>query len=268
MSERYSRVYTLPSALYCADFPVVIEAGALNKDKKTEKILGQLKFVSVTDRPIKAMSIVLDCYDTAQHPVGEPIKFDYLDLATERDVPFGQKMPITIPNDSVREIKPRVTQIIFADHDVIQAEDFVWEPLPEQNTLDSVLDAGLADQYRRDTFEKAEYEPIALNSLWRCACGKLNTAEESCCHSCSFEKAKEFQALDRSTLNENREAFEAEKAEEARRQQAEKARLQRLRAEQAAKARRAENKKIGIISAVVIALALVARLLFEAITMK
>lgn len=59
MSERYSKLFTLPPNLYSEGAPVVIAAGALLKDNETGKVLAQLKIQNISDKPIKAVTVKL-----------------------------------------------------------------------------------------------------------------------------------------------------------------------------------------------------------------
>ncbi len=47
MAERYTKLYTLESALYAEGAPVIIAAGALLDDSVTRRTLVQLKFISL-----------------------------------------------------------------------------------------------------------------------------------------------------------------------------------------------------------------------------
>ena len=76
MSERYSRLFTLPENLYAVGSPVVIAAGTLLKDNQTGKIVAQLKLKSISPKAIKAVKVRLDLFDTAGKPIDEPVVYD------------------------------------------------------------------------------------------------------------------------------------------------------------------------------------------------
>ena len=57
MSERYSRLFSLPTNLYAIGSPAIIVAGALLKDNQTGKVLAQLKIQNITTNPIKAVTV-------------------------------------------------------------------------------------------------------------------------------------------------------------------------------------------------------------------
>ena len=70
MSERYSRLFTLPENLYAAGSPVVIAAGALLKDNQTGKVIAQLKMRNISPKPIKAATVSIHPLDTVGNPLG------------------------------------------------------------------------------------------------------------------------------------------------------------------------------------------------------
>ena len=52
MGERYTRLFLLSEQLYIENAPVIIVAGALLKDNKTDNILVQLKFQNIEEKQI------------------------------------------------------------------------------------------------------------------------------------------------------------------------------------------------------------------------
>ena len=208
MSERYSRVYVLPQAVYAANTPVIISAGALLEDHVNKNILAQLKFTNICSKHVKAVKVRITCLDAFGVPLGDPLAFQYLELNAGMGESFGQKTPIPVPNSTARIIQPEITGIIFADNSTQSFNDDTWMPIPTLKSLQSTLGDTLAEQYRYDVSDGAKYEPIALQGLWICTCGTVNQTGEHYCYSCRTEKAKQFLGLDRETLRKNREAAE------------------------------------------------------------
>ena len=87
MSERFSKLFTLPENLYCPGAPVMIAAGAIQKDNETGRVLGQLKLKNIQDRSIKAVKVAVSPFDTAGKPLGGPIEHQYLEA-----VPIDKKV--------------------------------------------------------------------------------------------------------------------------------------------------------------------------------
>ena len=68
MSERYSRLFSLPNNLYVENAPVVISAGALLKDTQSNKIIAQLKFKNINRKNISAITVSVQPFDVVGNP--------------------------------------------------------------------------------------------------------------------------------------------------------------------------------------------------------
>lgn len=240
MSERYSRLFTLPENLYTAGSPVVIAAGTLLKDNQTGKIVAQLKLRSISNKVIKAVKVNLNLFDTAGKPIGNVVEYEYLDLDAHRDSEFGQKNPVITSEAKARSYEAAVSEVVFADRTTWAATDSKWEPLPKQKTLDAVLvHAELIKQYKITVGSNFSYYPMAEKDLWYCACGALNHESENC-HTC-LRSLFELQTIDLEQLAKDRDArLEQEAADAAAKVAAEKA------AAEAAKKKTAKILKIAI----------------------
>ena len=102
MSERYTKLFSLPKNLYIPGAPVLLAAGALLKDNQTETTLAQLKFRSISMKAIKAVIAVVDAFDVSGAALGGVTEYQYLDLTAERDAEFGQRQAIPLPNANTR----------------------------------------------------------------------------------------------------------------------------------------------------------------------
>ena len=140
MSERYTRVFSLPENLYTVGSPVIISAGALLKDNQTGKVLAQLKLTNIQYKKIKAVKVKLFPLDTMGQPLGEAIDYQYLDLQLTRDGDFGAKTPIPFPDATTRSFTVEVTAVVFADNTAWYSDGASWEPIPER-----VDDRGIPD---------------------------------------------------------------------------------------------------------------------------
>lgn len=224
--ERYTSLYRLPEKQYTAGSPVLLEAGALLKDSRTGAVLVQLKMRSVSAKPIRAVMVAVDAFDVSGAPLEGVAEYQYLDLSVPRDEPFGQHQAIVLPDANTRRASVRCTRVVFADGTSWEADpSAVWSPLPERTTLEEALSQELAEQYRRDTAACAQMLPQRCGSLWSCACGALNSAEEKVCHRCGLSLDAQLAALDETVLREHLAAYkeaEAKKAEELCRREKER----------------------------------------------
>ena len=209
MSERYSRLFALPENLYAVGSPVVIAAGTLLKDTQTGKIIAQLKLKSISAKAIKAVKVKLNLFDTAGNALEESVVHDYLDLNVVRDVEFGQKNPVMVPNVKARSYKAYVTEVVFTDHSVWTGADGNWEPLSKPSRL-AFHDYELQRQYEIKFGGGSIYEAKAEKDLWHCTCGALNRDGEVChvCHNTLLA----LQTLDMSALEKEKNARLAEEA--------------------------------------------------------
>lgn len=225
MSERYTRLFSLPGNLHTPKAPLLIMAGALLKDNVTGQVLAQVKYKNLGAKPIKALTVSLQALDTRGLSLGEPVEHQYLDLSAPRDSEFGQKEPIPFPDASTRGFSAQVRQVIFSDNSIWEAEGRSWESLPEQQTLEQALgDTELCKEYR-SRFPGAAFFPREDGPLWRCVCGAWNEEGENTCHLCGKEKATLF-SLDLGALKTSRDrrlAQEAQQKEEKQAAEAKKA---------------------------------------------
>ena len=111
MSERYTRLFSLPGNLYAEGAPVAVVAGALLKDKQTGKVLAQLKLKSLSAKEIRVAKVKVVPYDTVNKQLDGIIHHEYLDLHVSRDQEFGQKEAFVLSNISTRGFSVSVTEV-------------------------------------------------------------------------------------------------------------------------------------------------------------
>lgn len=122
MSERYCKLFSLPENLYAEGSPVIIAAGALLKDNQTGRVIAQLKLCNINPKTIKAATVSLSLMNTVGNPLGESVRYEYLDLSSTRDTDFGSKSAIPLPDASTRSFSVAVAEVIFADNSVWNVE--------------------------------------------------------------------------------------------------------------------------------------------------
>lgn len=219
MSERYTKLFSLPENLYAAGSPVIIAAGALLKDNQTGDVLAQLKLRSVSEKTVQAVKVCLNLFDTAGSPIGESVLFDYLDLRAARDAEFGKKTPVPVPEIKARSYTAAVTEVVFSDKSTWVSNGTKFEPLPRQRTLEDIFrDTELVKQYKIAVGSNFSFYPMLEKDLWFCACGAVNHDGKPC-HVCK-RTLPELQSIDRERLVRDKDA---RLAEEARRAAEEKA---------------------------------------------
>ena len=244
MSERFQRLYEFPRNLYAQGAPVIVEAGALLMDTQTGKLIAQLKFHSVTEKPIKALKVSLATFDCTGTETPEVVEYQYLDLDIQNGATFGSNKAISIPNDTIRSFAVKALTAVTSDN-VTLTSSLPLVQLPSSKTLESVLgDEDLVEQYQLEVNNAATFMPQESNGLWQCACGEWNGT--NACTKCRFAKAHVFATTDverlKGNLSERQEAARLRELEEIK-----------LKAERKAKITSLFNrvKKIAIIVAAI-----------------
>ena len=212
MSERYSKLFSLPTDLYEEGAPVIIAGGNLLKDNQTGRVLAQLKIKSIAEKTIKAATVFAHALDTKGAAIEGDAKQEYLDLSVKQGEDFGQKTAIRFPNASTRAFSVEVKQVVFTDNSTWEPTGKVWEPLPADESLSRWLgDVELLRQYKNKFGDRCEVVPQEHRDLWRCACGSWNRADR--CYACGKEKSA-LLGLDLTALRAERDQRLAkEKAE-------------------------------------------------------
>lgn len=190
---RYEKVFSLEPMLYTQGSPVIIEAGALQKDNVDSSIIAQLKFKNISVKSIKALTVRIVPLDTIGNDLGDSIEHQYLDLSINRDDSFGSKDAIVLPNNTTRAIKVYVTNVVFSDNSTAFINEQEWTSMPNQEEL-SLDDIETKHFYSLFNINDKK-QPIEHNDLWLCSCGTINHSYEDKCHCCN-NSFKELNSID------------------------------------------------------------------------
>lgn len=240
MSERYSKLFSMPENLYTEGSPLIIAAGALLKDNQTGRIIAQLKLCNISSKTIKAATVSIFPLNTMGKPLGEAIRYEYLDLNSTRDTDFGSKSAIPMPDITTRSFSAAVAEVIFTDNSVWNANDALWETLKSPEALTSRLDSEMVKQFRIEYGSEAKNFFLVQKDLWQCVCGAVNRREEKACHSCR-KAICDLRDIDLDALEAHKERRLIREREQAEKEATE------------AKIKEAEvRKKIGKIAAVIV----------------
>ena len=251
MAERYSNLYRLPSGLYLKNCPVIIEAGALLKDNKQDRIVAQLKLRNLSDKTITACKVSIKAFEPNGKEVEGVTSFPYLDIRIKTGEEFGSKTPVLLPDKTTRKYIPSITEIVFDDETLWSSEPIQWNNVPEQQKLSELIPNGdLRDQYGIEVGGNCDFVPEKTDDFFMCACGAINLSSAKKCYNCKREYQVLANALNPDKLKDKscerlrleREKAKAE-AEACAAAEAERAEKER----QKQKEREAKAKKAKII---------------------
>lgn len=223
--ERFTSLSKETTALYLPGSPVMISAQALLKDNTNDNVFAQIKFKSLSDKPICALKVSVNAWDVTGKSMQGVDEFQYLDLTVSTGDDFGSKTLIPLPDKNSRGFKAAVLEAVFADKTVwTAATGAVWEPLPEQEHLVSRLKSiELVDEYALKTCAQAQFVPVRFGDIWRCTCGSVNKSRRERCGACGQRYNDLIRALDAGELEASYKERREREAELEERKQAEAA---------------------------------------------
>ena len=177
MSERYTKLFSLPKNLYAEGSPVIIEAGVLTLDNNTNRVFVQLKFRNISDKEIKALSVTLKSYYVTGKEASEPVKYQYLDFCSHIDEEFGAKTPVLLHDNTVRSFSVYIDEVVYADDTVEEVNLDYSESIPNQNSLSKTdgWNNDTASEFKKLTNDKCVYVMCEYKDLWICSCGCANS---------------------------------------------------------------------------------------------
>lgn len=200
LNSRYQRLFFLPENLYADNSPIIISAGALTKDTKTDEVFIQLKIKNICDKRIKAATVYITPMDTIGIVNGSDIEYKYLDLDCARDQEFGQKTPIYLEDKAVRSFSLSNITIYFSDNSTWESQEVVLEGLPQQKKIYEVIRRPeQVEAYKRTFGKNAEFCITPFMDLWLCTCGRANKKSENKCHYCGIAR-EDIENIDLVTL--------------------------------------------------------------------
>ena len=257
MEKRFQELYRLEPKLYIEGSPVVLEAGALLKDNKINKVLVQLKIRNLAEKRITACKICVRAFEPNGTEITGLPEYVYLDLNAVQGEDFGSRIPVYLPDNTTRKVLVSVTEIVFDDNNIWDNPPCQWKQIPAQMTIvERLTDEELSKQYQQEVGPDCDYVPERQKGLFLCTCGTANLADSAKCYKChrSYEDLIEKLDIDYLTAQKDvRIQKETEEKEAAEKAAAEAARKDRIEKEE----KQLKVKKIFKIIIPVIAIALI-----------
>ena len=168
MSERYSRLFSLPENLYAEGAPVVIAAGVLLKDNQTGQVIAQLKLRNISDCVVNAVKVKINAFDPAGTVLKGVESFSYLDLSVEKDGEFGQKKPIPLPDLTTRSFSVEILSVTHSSGCYIAREKEIAAPAGQEvvETIQALNQERDREKEKQEIKEKRYKDIINEFSPW------------------------------------------------------------------------------------------------------
>ena len=99
MENRYIRRFALPERMYTASSPVVLAAGVVLEDTRIPRLVAQLKWKSIDEKPLTALTVSVQCPQANGGGSGQAL-FTYSNLHITRGQTFGVYTAIVLPSGS------------------------------------------------------------------------------------------------------------------------------------------------------------------------
>ena len=158
MSERYTRLFSLANNLYTEGAPVLIAAGALLKDNRTQTVLAQLKFRNISEKALKAVKVRIHAFDVAGEPLRGVDSFTYLDLTAAPNEEFGKSTPIHLPDATTRSFSVEILSAVYADNEVYTPGVSAAAEAAPQAVLENVQRVEAEKQARQEAIRSRQAE--------------------------------------------------------------------------------------------------------------
>ena len=186
MSSRFQELYRLQPKLYLEGSPVLIEAGALQKDTFNDKVLVQLKLRNLSSKSIIACKVKIWAYEPNGDEIEGVNNFSYLDIDVSTGSDFASKTPIYLPNNNTRRFAVAVTEVVFNDNSLWTADLAEWSQIPVQKTVVGMFhDPELVKQYELEAGSSSAFVPMISRGLFLCTCGTVNLESSKRCYKCN-----------------------------------------------------------------------------------
>lgn len=114
MSNRYIERYRLPGSRYTKSSPVILAAGALVEDTQSPRLVVQLKFRSISQKPLAGITVTVRSY-AADGAELEEKSFAYKGLCVRLGQEFGQFTAIQLPFSGAQSFTAVITRAVFSD---------------------------------------------------------------------------------------------------------------------------------------------------------
>lgn len=186
MAERFIRLFELPNDLCSINSPIIIRQAVLLNDTKSENVIAQIKFQSVSNKAISAVKVNIVAIDVTGKEINDVISYSYLDLNVDNGQEFGSNRAIIFPSIATRSFRLQKITAIYLDKTITEIQ-MPLQPLQEKvPLLDALKDYELVKQYQISVNPSAKFVPQEDSNLWHCSCGRWNKGKA--CTQCNASR--------------------------------------------------------------------------------
>lgn len=194
--------------------PVEIEEGYIISDRNCCDIFASFVFKNVCEKPLKSLSIRLECYQNANIPYLN-IDFTYChDLLTFGSIAirkehfklrdsnsretvlkgesFGSAVYIPIPESYFKRMNVRILSAEFEDGEVKKIDMIAGGKathITELDDLSKIVYTRLNVYQGTEEFYPTVVVPCESSTVWLCCCGNKNPVDAEICEHCRREKS-------------------------------------------------------------------------------
>lgn len=170
---------------------------------------------------------------------------------------FSKDLKAKLPNTDIKMLKLTESQICYEDSSVISYDGESVYTF-EIDEFDINTDCEQVNALKKMYDKRMKYVPKDFGQGWICGCGRFNKSDSTICSCCSKNKSNTMSVTSPEGLKDLVEKYHRLEHEERE--------LSRKQAEQEAKV--ARNKKIGIVIAVVCAIAMISFIIHSSVMSK
>lgn len=115
MSERYTRIFTLPANLQTEDAPITITSGRLLYDNEKDRKVVVLKFKNVSDKEIQSVIVSIKPFNSKGAELDTIPQYTYANLQALSNAEFGNKKAIPVASRTAASFDVEVESVLFGD---------------------------------------------------------------------------------------------------------------------------------------------------------
>ena len=117
MSERYTKLFSLPEQLARHDLnvPVEVVAGALLRDNQNGTVLAQIKYKNISHKSIKSISVNIAAQDANGVEISGVENYAYESLIAAQGDCFGDKVPVIMSDNNAHSFSVDIVSVDFSD---------------------------------------------------------------------------------------------------------------------------------------------------------